>query len=509
MKRRLRRKVKIDGPLRQTSSAYATITDLPDELVEKIVEDLDDNGSICRLSLTCKRLHFLVLPTFFSRNKLENLENGFFHCHDPVPELLEAIRTALFVRNLSTFTFYFPSGIEQLISDMSSLRGLLVRIPPVCQILIRLPLYIQYMYGLQGTYLIMERWGREFLKLLETIPKSGCRDLTLLDPIGYLHDKLHVAAPPPAKPTGTKSRGTRKLGGLRSCPHVNGMSKIQILSPRLFQPFFIGWIIDTLELNQESLVCIHLDVTSIIPVVLSRLSESMNLPALKEVKISSSFNLIWEGLWSFLNRHPSITSLHLNGIFPFKELHIPDPPIILPYLTQLTAMSPVVTMLLQHRNRVPLLSSVHVLFNLAQSELDPLPAIATHAHISSLQLSNSLDGDICSILNGHIHEDRFTRIITSLSYVRSVVLNQSINFYDSSLFTIKRWLYLFPHLEHVSLSFGLLDARLELSDEEKHDVVTEFATQLAADRAMMKTLSAGLSLAVNLDDLRRMPGFKA
>ena len=145
MKRRLRRKVEIDGPLGQTS-AYATITDLPDELVEKIVEDLDDNGSICRLSLTCKRLHFLVLPMFFSHNKLENLQNGFFHCNHPVPELLEAIRTALFVRNLSTFTFYFTSGVDQVISDISSVRGLLVRIPPVGKILLGLPEYIRYVY---------------------------------------------------------------------------------------------------------------------------------------------------------------------------------------------------------------------------------------------------------------------------------------------------------------------------------------------------------------------------
>ena len=83
MKRGLRRKAEIDGPFGQIS-AYATITDLPDELVEKIVDDLDDNGSICRLSLTCKRLHFLVLPTFFveiesasfdysrDQNKIEN-----------------------------------------------------------------------------------------------------------------------------------------------------------------------------------------------------------------------------------------------------------------------------------------------------------------------------------------------------------------------------------------------------------------------------------------------------
>jgi len=82
-------------------------------------------------------------------------------------------------------------------------------------------------------------------------------------------------------------------------------------------------------------------------------------------------------------------------------------------------------------------------------------------------------------------------------------------FSNSSLLTIKRWLYLFAHLEHVTLSFCLLDARSGLSAEEKHGVLTEFATQLAADHPMMKTLSAGFSLAVSLDNLWRVPGFKA
>jgi hypothetical protein len=509
MKRRLRRKMEIDGPLGKTSSAYATITDLPDELVEKIVQDLDDNGSICRLSLTCKRLHFLVLPMFFSRNKLENLENGYFHCRNPIPGLLEAIRTALFVRNLSSITFYFTSGVEQVISDTSSLCRLLARIPPVGKILLGLPEYVSNLYEPQHVR-NMERWGREFLKLLETIAKSGCRDLELLDPIGCLSNNyLHVAT---AKPTGTKFRRSRNLGGIRAHPHLTGMSTIQILSPRLFQPFFIGWIIDTLKVNRESLVCVHLNVTSICPDLLSHISKSVNLPAIKEVKIFAHSNLEWVGLCSFLNRHPSITSLRLDGILPVKDPQIPDPPIMLPYLTQLTAMSPIVTLLLQHRNRVPLLSFVCVLLDLnAQSELDgpdPLPAVATHTHISSLRLSNGLWGDICSILQRHIREDRYTRIITSLSHIRTVVLDQPFNSSPSPI-TIKGWLYLFPHLEHVDLSFRLLDARSGLSAEERHSVATEFATQFAADRPMMKTLSTELFWRVNLDDLRRMPGFKA
>jgi len=193
------------------------------------------------------------------------------------------------------------------------------------------------------------RCGREFLKLLETIAKSGCRDLTLLDPIGrlpntFLPNTLYAMTPPPAKPTGTMPRETRNLGGFRAHTPLTGMSTIQILSSRLFQPFFIGCIIDILEMNRESLVCIHLDVTFIDRLLLSCISESMNLPAVKEVKISSRLNLVWVGLCSFLNRHPSITTLHLNGIFPVKDPQLPDPPIILPYLTQLAAMPPTVTL---------------------------------------------------------------------------------------------------------------------------------------------------------------------
>ena len=114
-------------------------------------------------------------------------------------------------------------------------------------------------------------------------------------------------------------------------------------------------------------------------------------------------------------------------------------------------------------------------------ELDLLPAIATHTHISSLQLSNGIQGDIYSMLERHIHEDRYTRIITSLSNIRNVFLDQFINSSNPSPLTIKRWLYLFPQLEHVTLSFCLLDARSGLSAKERHGVMTEFATQFATD----------------------------
>ena len=341
-------------------------------------------------------------------------------------------------------------------SDISSLCCLLARIPPVGTIVLGLPEYIEYPQTIRN----IERWARAFLKLLDTIAKSGCRDLRLLDPISHLpklSNNLYVATPPPAKPNGTKSRGTRNSAGFRSAHHhLTGMSTIKILSLRLFQPFFIGWIIDMLEANRESLVCVHFNVTSIDPVLLLRVFGSMNLPAVKELHISSLFH-IWVDLCSFLNRHLSITSLRLDGILPFKDPQMPDPPIVLPFLTQLTAMSPMVTLLLRHQNRVPLFFSIHVSLHWNdEDELDPQPlaAVATHTHISSLQLSNSQAGDMCSMLERHLREVRHTQTITPLGHIRSVNLNQPNNCSNFSL-TVKRWLYLFPHLEHASLSFRL------------------------------------------------------
>ena len=418
MKRCLQRKVEIDGPFGQNSSGNATITDLLDELVEKIIEDLDDNRFICWLSLTCKRVHLLVLPMFFSCSKLEHLQNRFLHCYNPVPELLEAIRTALFIHHLSLITFYFTSGIEQVMSDICSLCGLLAHIPLVGKIQLGLLQYVTSLCMPQHVW-HMERWGREFLKLLEIIANSGCRDLELLDPLGVLpnnYNFLYVATLLPVKPM---SRRLRHPRGACAHSHSTSLLAIQILSPRLLQPFFIGWIIDMLKVHQESLICIHLNVTSIDLVLLSHISKSMNLPVIKEVKIFAHSDLEWAGLCSFLNCRPSISSLCFDGILPVKDPQIPDPPIILPYLAQLTALSLIVNLLLQNWNRFSLLSSIHVLLSLnAQMELDLLPAIATYAHISSLQLSNGIQREICSMLERHIHEDRYTQIITSLSNIR-------------------------------------------------------------------------------------------
>ena len=47
----------------------------------------------------------------------------------------------------------------------------------------------------------MERWGREFLKLLETIANSGYRDLELLDLLSVLlNNLLYVMTLPPNFP---------------------------------------------------------------------------------------------------------------------------------------------------------------------------------------------------------------------------------------------------------------------------------------------------------------------
>ena len=176
---------------------------------------------------------------------------------------------ALFICKLSSITFYFTSRMEQVISDISSLCGLLAHIPPVGKVQLSLLQYVSSLYVPQHVP-NMEMWGREFLKLLETIASSGHRDLELLDLLGVLPDNfLYVVTLPPAKPTGTMFRRSINMRGTCAHSHSTSLSAIQTLSLRLFQPFFVGWIIGMLKVHQESLICIHLNVTSIDLVLLS------------------------------------------------------------------------------------------------------------------------------------------------------------------------------------------------------------------------------------------------
>lgn len=65
------------NPTSSPTTGISTISTLPDEILQLIVDDLD-NLSTCQLSITCRRLHFFALQIFFERNGLGSLGEGVF-----------------------------------------------------------------------------------------------------------------------------------------------------------------------------------------------------------------------------------------------------------------------------------------------------------------------------------------------------------------------------------------------------------------------------------------------
>jgi hypothetical protein len=150
-----------------------TISTLPDELLQLIVDNLD-NLSTCQLSITCRRLHFFALQVFFERNGLGSPGEGVFSCSNPPREAIQAVRIALFVQNLSVIDFCFSEDLWRLCSDTVSLRCLISRIPPTKRVTLRF----------QDTFtegnLNIHVWKREFTSLLDAIMEQPCEALEVM-----------------------------------------------------------------------------------------------------------------------------------------------------------------------------------------------------------------------------------------------------------------------------------------------------------------------------------------
>ena len=161
------------NPTSSPTTGISTISTLPDEILQLIVDNLD-NLSTYQLSITCRKLHFFVLQVFFERNGLGNPEEGVFSCSDPPIEAIQAVRIALFVQNLSVIDFCFSADLWRLFSDTVSLRCLISRVPPTKRVTLR----FQDIFA-QGN-LDVQVWEREFTSLLETIMEQPCEALEVM-----------------------------------------------------------------------------------------------------------------------------------------------------------------------------------------------------------------------------------------------------------------------------------------------------------------------------------------
>src|SRR5437016_1684783 len=84
----------LSPPLPEPSSALATLTDLPNELLSMIVTDDLDNECLLNLGLTCRRMNTIALNYFFFKNKIQDPGTAFSWRSDLPIQTIPALRSA-------------------------------------------------------------------------------------------------------------------------------------------------------------------------------------------------------------------------------------------------------------------------------------------------------------------------------------------------------------------------------------------------------------------------------
>ena len=143
------------------------ILDLPLELLQEILSHLD-NPSLLQLGLTCKTFNRISLEFFFEKDTAYQLFPGWFLATRGSPEILWAMRAALWREPFHKLFYYFSSGINSLPAEVCELYHL-----------------IKCLSSIMETYLNfdpcigLKRWSQVVTRLLDMVIEKGCRELQI------------------------------------------------------------------------------------------------------------------------------------------------------------------------------------------------------------------------------------------------------------------------------------------------------------------------------------------
>ena len=145
---------------------------LADELLEKIVDHLEDE-SLIQLSMTCKRLHFPVLPIVFTRANIQNINDAtFFYLHDPPAHILRALQLALFIQNVDSLGIDFGYRTSTVLPYARELHKLVSRLPSVK----RFYLNLSHSRSPSAPH---PGWQKEAILLLDLVVNKSCLILSV------------------------------------------------------------------------------------------------------------------------------------------------------------------------------------------------------------------------------------------------------------------------------------------------------------------------------------------
>ena len=298
----------------QTKPSYATIIDLPNEILIMIFEDLTESD-LYNLALLCRRLHPVALSLYFEKREVFIYSNGgdLSIRHNTLD--MAAVRLALFVHSLSSLYCRVSANNKR---KTCHLQRLILRMSEVSTVHID--------FTGPGP-------DRSFTNplpiLLKALENKNCRSLSVsgVPHVTFTH-RPNARLPP--------------IVTLTSC---------QIAHPVLLLPRWLDWTAKSLQ--SSPLTC--LEITNC-TVELANALPSFTLPHLSQLYLACD-NLPVSVLASFLSRHPTIQTLKIMSL----ELDGPITTQLFPSLTSLHGDTIGVTHLLAEPMSCPHLKIIQVL----------------------------------------------------------------------------------------------------------------------------------------------------
>jgi hypothetical protein len=504
------------------ASPMRSLTHFPDELLENIVEQLEDE-SLMQLSMTCRRFNFFALPTVLARANIDDGNITSLYLRDPPAHVVHALRLALFVQNLDSLGICFGGRTNTILPYARELCRLVSRLPSMKTF------YMRFSHRVSPDAL-HPGWQVEVIRLLDLVVQKSCVFL-YVDGGDGLSNALATGSQsrPTINPVGRVRRllghfretmksvippKLARLGGSRN--HCHGLREFQARSFFLFHPPFIDWMISTLQTNSQTLTAVsfetHKTPASIWPDILS----NVTLPFLSKFKLTGNLFIERRKLFGgyimerrivefhdvlgFLARHPSIVDLDLYAIT--RPTNRCPPRGLLPALQNLRADPWLISSFLNRKQPFTFLTSLKVVselysdcrpfdYNTFDNALYLLPGGAPH--VTALHISCYPEVGIAEWLDKHISQENSP--LAALKGVTTLDLFQSWSMWRSDVRAlIPQFLARFPQLQHLTYASPPPDV-----EKAKQ---TSFIREVMLACPGMKTVTIELGSPVNLDMLR-------
>ncbi|KAJ6475590.1 hypothetical protein C8R45DRAFT_1010423 [Mycena sanguinolenta] len=371
--------------------APASITDLPTELLIEIFEyPTFPSEALYSSALLCRRLYFIALPLYFSRNGVDlEAKSAVINLRSDGRDPLSALQICLFVSSMKQISCIFPhtscTTIDPLVAQLKRLRAFIARLSSVETVALNFDpgVYHHARCLSAGSDKVLKEWAHQYGDLLGCIVKAGCNSLTVIKgsqlteayQIGqvqlrerYLPSAIRRLLPAyGSRAFGFERRsvqGTKdiRLSALPS-PRVSNLTSLHILSATLVVPPGLDWTLSVLRHCPITTLTICMSRISGDPRVWRRVLPLVRAaaPNLTTVSLLEVYNWDQQAAISFVAQLPHLTDLTLD----FGSPHMYHWPVsALKSLVNLRAPPAVVEDLFSlHPRALPSIQSIGLVWN--------------------------------------------------------------------------------------------------------------------------------------------------